>query len=117
MAIMTLSEFRNVTHALVERLPKDLFTNLNGGITVQPNRAGDARNDRLTLGEYIEDAVMSRSIVLYYGSFRELFRDDSLSVWSEEIEETVLHELRHHVEALAGLDDLSREEELDPDAY
>ena len=113
MAVMTLREFQDVTHALVERLPEELFTNLNGGITVQPQLCSDTRTDRVTLGEYIEDPVMGRSIVLYYGSFRDLFRDDSLSVWSREIEETVLHELRHHVEALAGLDDLSREEEME----
>jgi len=31
----------------------------------------------------------------------------------EEIEETILHELRHHVESLAGIDDLSVEEMLE----
>ena len=113
MAVLTLREFQDVTQALVERLPEYLSTNLNGGITVQPQLCSDTRTDRVTLGEYIEDPVMGRSIVLYYGSFRDLFRNDSLSVWSREIEETVLHELRHHVEALAGLDDLSREEEME----
>ena len=34
MAVMTLREFQDVTHALVERLPEELFTNLNGGISV-----------------------------------------------------------------------------------
>ncbi len=113
MAVMTLREFQDVTHAIVERLPEGLFTNLNGGITVQPQMCADTRKDRVTLGEYIEDPVMGQFIVLYYGSFRNLFRDDPISVWSREIEETVLHELRHHVEALAGLDDLSREEEME----
>lgn len=33
--------------------------------------------------------------------------------WENELKETILHELRHHVEIMAGVDYLSEEEKAD----
>lgn len=62
------------------------------------------------MGEYLEDPGLGRLVILYYGSFRESLGSAPENEWNEEIEETILHELRHHVESLAGIDDLSVEE-------
>ena len=40
----------------------------------------------------------------------EVLKDKPLEIWETEIMETVRHELRHHLEAQAGRDDLVREE-------
>ena len=69
-----------------------------------------ADGDFLVMGEYIEDPAMGNLIALYYGSFVEELGDAPDSEWAEEIEETVLHEFRHHVELMAGVDFLSEEE-------
>jgi hypothetical protein len=45
-------------------------------------------------------------IVLYWGSFRGLAGRDSDFDWEAEIWETLTHELRHHLESLAGDDAL-----------
>lgn len=45
-------------------------------------------------------------VVLYYGSFRSLARKDPGFDWEAEIHETVEHEVMHHLEWLAGRDDL-----------
>jgi len=45
-------------------------------------------------------------LVLYYGSFRNLARLDPDLDWEAEIHETVEHELKHHLESLAGEDEL-----------
>lgn len=45
-------------------------------------------------------------VVLYYGSFRNLARLDADFDWEAEIHETVEHEIKHHLESLAGQDDL-----------
>lgn len=45
-------------------------------------------------------------VVLYYGSFRSLARMDPGFDWEAEIHETVEHEVKHHLEWLAGRDEL-----------
>jgi hypothetical protein len=45
-------------------------------------------------------------IVLYWGSFRGLAARDPEFDWEHEIWETLTHELRHHLESLAGDDAL-----------
>ncbi|MBP1761193.1 MAG: hypothetical protein H6Q64_735, partial [Firmicutes bacterium] len=62
------------------------------------------------MGEYVEDGLGGCFIVFYYGSFVALLSDDPLEVWKEEIIDTVLHEVQHHMEAQAGRDDLARQE-------
>ena len=59
------------------------------------------------MGEYIEDGIMGCSIILYYGSFVHLLEDSSRE-WEEELWDIIVHELRHHLESLAGVDDLVR---------
>lgn len=68
-----------------------------------------------TLGECVTEAYPSswegpetvRSVVLlYWGSFRALAGVDPGFDWSEQIWETLTHELRHHLESLADTDDL-----------
>ena len=63
-----------------------------------------------TLGECIpietgSDHVLSR-VVLYHGSFSELARERDDFDWQAEAWETLLHELRHHVEWQAETDSL-----------
>ena len=45
-------------------------------------------------------------IVLYWGSFESLAGENPAFDWEEEIWETLTHELRHHLESLAGDDAL-----------
>lgn len=106
---MNLDQFRNCAHRIIGSLPSDLFKQLNGGILVLDEKNEEA--DSLVMGEYIEDPVMGKTILLYYGSFVEDLEDKSEEEWLEEIEDTILHELRHHVESLAGVDYLSEEED------
>ena len=39
-----------------------------------------------------------------------LLEDEPEQVWIEEIIETVFHEMQHHLESMAGRDDLARQE-------
>lgn len=51
------------------------------------------------------DTVRSR-VVLYWGSFQALAKLDPRFDWEEETWETLTHELYHHLESLAGEDEL-----------
>ncbi|MDO9509092.1 MAG: metallopeptidase family protein [Thermovirgaceae bacterium] len=111
MAFMSLKNFTRFANEVAEALPPELFRQLDGGIFVEPSAKEEG--EYLLMGEYIEDPGMGKMIFLYYGSFREILCDASIGEWKEEIEDTVVHELRHHIESLAGVDDLSLEEELE----
>lgn len=111
MGFMSLKDFTRYADKITNTLPPELFKHLNGGIVVEPSSKEDG--DYLLLGEYIEDPGLGKMVLLYYGSFRELLGEASINDWKEEIEETLIHELRHHVESLAGIDDLSDEETLE----
>ena len=108
MTRLAFSAFKALADRLADELPPELTRGLNGGILVVPRRV--RRGGFWILGEYVEDG-MGRTILLYHGSFREVFGEEPREVWEEEIRETLVHELTHHVEALAGVDDLTREEE------
>ena len=108
MPVMNLKLFRQAVLKIIGTLPAELLVCLNGGIIVESSIKEEG--DYITMGEYIEDPGLGNIIILYYGSFREAMGNASFEEWNEEITETVIHELRHHIESLAGVDDLSAEE-------
>lgn len=109
MPVMNLKLFRQAVLEAVETLPAELLERLNGGIIVEPSIKEEG--DYVIMGEYIEDPGLGNIIILYYGSFRDAMSNAPFEEWNEEIRETVIHELRHHIESLAGVDDLSAEED------
>jgi predicted Zn-dependent protease with MMP-like domain len=109
---MNINKFRETANNIMEGLPEELFKQLNGGIIVLDEKKGDG--ECLVMGEYVEDPFLGKTILLYYGSFVEDLEDASFKEWAEEIEDTIIHELRHHIESLAGVDYLSDEEKLEP---
>src|SRR5688572_29417077 len=68
-----------------------------------------------TMGECITETYPSEyggpdtirsAVVLYYGSFRAIALEDGDFDWRDQIHETILHELQHHLEHLASEDTL-----------
>jgi hypothetical protein len=110
-AALSFREFRALAGRLVDRVPPVLARELSGGFQVAPGARRDG--DLYVLGEYVEDPALGRLIVLYYGSFVAVCRGADRAVWEKELWETIRHELRHHLEALAGTEDLAREEEAE----
>jgi predicted Zn-dependent protease with MMP-like domain len=110
-----IESFTALADQMVERIPPRFLDGLNGGIVIveEPFRNATDPPDLYILGHYIDDFAMGRYIALYYGSFVQLFRDEPRQVWEEELWETILHELRHHVERQAGIGDLDLEDELE----
>jgi hypothetical protein len=66
---------------------------------------GECSTGELDLGMDLPDAMRS-GIHLYHGSFARLAELDPDFDWEGELEETVVHELRHHRESAAGEDAL-----------
>jgi hypothetical protein len=103
-----LDGFTELAGELVDRIPPRLCRNLNGGFMVLPEAKKE--DEFYIMGEYLEDPVLGCYIVFYYGSFAAVLDGEPAEVWQDELFETIRHELRHHLELMAGVDDLAREE-------
>lgn len=69
------------------------------------------------LGEYFSGGSLGRYIAIYYGSFTAVFGDADNADYKSELEKTLKHELTHHIESLAGEDDLDDEDDAYLAAY
>ena len=108
MAILTFERFAEVLDEVIGRIPPRYLRGLTGGFNLQDGKKREG--GYLILGEYIESGMLGSFIMFYYGSFVDLLRGEPVESWEAEITETVLHELQHHLEYMAGRDDLAREE-------
>jgi len=108
MSKPSFNKFATMMDRAVDRIPPHFLRNLTGGFNL---RKGQKREgEYYVLGEYIEDSLLGCFIVFYYGSFIALLGDEPDDCWEAEIVDTVLHEMQHHLESLAGRDDLARKE-------
>jgi predicted Zn-dependent protease with MMP-like domain len=116
---MQFSEFERRARAVWESIPARYRQGVDGLIVDRGAKAHDEDPDVYTLGECVTEEYPSQyggpetirsAVVLYYGSFREVARDDDEFDWQDEIRETLMHELGHHLESLATEDAL---EDLD----
>jgi hypothetical protein len=64
------------------------------------------------LMDLIPGAPVSSIIRLWFGSFVAIEADQGELEWEEELEETIRHELQHHLEWRAGVDHLGDEDDL-----
>ena len=110
---MDFHSFSSLADEMVERIPPELLQGLNGGIVVrrEARRRADDPPGVYLLGEYVQDPVLGAFIVLYHGSFRRVLGGSPPEQWARELWDTLRHELRHHVEARAGVRDLELEDE------
>ncbi len=112
---MKFEDFERHARDVFEEIPEAYRDGVDG-LTI---RRDAPRHPELpgiyTLGECLTEEHLSdfgsadttRSVIaLYWGSFRALAQQNPDFDWEEEIWETLTHELRHHLESLAGDDAL-----------
>ena len=121
---MTYQAFTAAVEQMVDEIPEQFLEGLQGVHVLEEEHPEEDYEDVWRLGEYLdpgpEDFLgggegLGRHIALYYGSFKRIASGDRGFDWEDEIWETLTHELRHHVESLAGemglvLDDERRAE-------
>jgi len=119
---MTFEAFEALVEEMVAEIPETFLQGLQGVHVLQDAHPEDEFDDVFRLGEYLDPGPgdflgagegLGRHIAMYYGSFVEVARDDPQFDWEGEIWETLTHELRHHVESLAGEDFLVQEDVSD----
>jgi hypothetical protein len=114
---MTFERFLETAYRLWDQIPEHFKRGLQGMHVLEKAKRDPDEPGLFRLGEYLSPGYPSvlggfeglgRHIALYYGSFRAVAYPGF--DWEGEIWETLLHELRHHLEFLAGRDDLVEED-------
>ena len=111
---MNFETFTERAERILADVPPEFLAGVVG-VHVHRERRGHKQIPRYyTLGECSDDPLtrlgdpgeMKSTIHLYHGSFRALSREDPEFDWEAELSETILHEIRHHIEDRAGIRDL-----------
>lgn len=112
---MRFEEFEALARELYEEIPEVYLEGIDG-LTVRreapehPDHPGVYTLGECLTEEHVSDygsSETTRSVIaLYWGSFRALSERSESFDWEEETWETLTHELRHHLESLAGDDAL-----------
>ena len=102
--ILSFDQVGDLLDEMAEEFPEEFYAELNGGISLLPEAREDPEGEDLyIMGEYCND-MMGRYIVLYYGSFAALARQEDWTEedWEDELYTTLAHEFTHHMEGRAG---------------
>lgn len=119
---MTFPEFRETLQEMVDEIPAEFMRGLQAVLALEEEHPEPEYQDVWRMGEYLDigpesflgdSGGIGRHVVLYWGSFRRIAEADPEFDWEDEVWETLTHELRHHVESLAGDASLIDQDELD----
>lgn len=112
---MDFQDFERSARQAFEEIPEQYLEGIDGLTVVRETLAHPTLPEVFTLGHCLTEEHPSdyggpdttRShIALYWGSFQALAERDPDFDWEGELWETLTHELRHHLESLAGDDAL-----------
>jgi len=112
---MDYESFEARAHELWEEIPAAFREGIDGIVVREEAEAHPQYPELYTMGMCFTEPYPSgysgpettRSyLALYWGSFREVAAGDAAFDWEGELWETITHELRHHLEALADDDTL-----------
>lgn len=112
---MDFNEFQAVAEAAFQAIPPQFREGIDGLVVRTEAETHPEMPDIFTLGycqtesypsDWVGPETTRSTILLYYGSFSAVARQEPDFDWEAEIHETVEHEVRHHVESLAGADGL-----------
>jgi len=99
-----IDEVEEILEEICEKIPKYAYDKLNGGIILSEDtkyHEESVGDSLIILGEYKRD-ITGNMIVIYYGSFMEMFGYYSHDRLYEKLEHTLLHEFTHHLEFMAN---------------
>ncbi len=112
---MNYATFERVAHEVFSEVPDEYRAGIVALRVLPEVHRHPSLPDVYTMGECVTEAFPSgfdgpetvqSLVVLYHGSFRRLAAQEPEFDWEEQIWETIVHEIQHHLESLAGQDDL-----------
>ncbi len=123
---MTFPEFQDTLAGMVDEIPAEFLEGLQAVLALEEEHPEPDFQDVWRMGEYLDmgpdsflggSVGIGRHVVLYWGSFCRIAEGDPDFDWEEELWETLTHELRHHVESLAGDASLIAQDEIDAQGF
>lgn len=110
--MLTLEEFRKLVKREIRRIPAMYMADIEA-ILVEEElcRSPDEPRQFVVLGRYYTNFQhQGPTIVLYYGSFLQVFPHLTRRMMAREIARTLAHELLHHWEMRSGVDNLGEQD-------
>lgn len=120
---MDFESFATLLEEMVAEVPDEFMRDLQGVHVLPEAVREEGLEDVYRMGEYLDPGPadflgagegLGRHVAIYHGSFVAIAEMDPDFDWEEEAWETLTHELRHHVESLAGEDFLVQLDEMEP---
>lgn len=115
----TIDETNDMLDEIADSLPYELYDKLSGGIVLLPQAKIHPQaidNDLYILGEYCTSSI-GRNIRIYYGSLARVYSSCTREQYYNHLRDVLVHEVRHHVESLAGYRDLIVYDEVQLEEY
>lgn len=101
----TIDEVEEILNEIYDEFPPYVFNNLNLGVhlneEVKLHKDSVKEKPMYVLGEYIK-GKMGRQIIIYYGSFINVYSYLNRDMFKNELRKTFAHELTHHMEDQGG---------------
>jgi hypothetical protein len=110
----SIEEVQIILDEIAEELPPEIYKDLNGGIILLPQvkfHKKSVDNDLYVMGEYRNERISGRYIIVYYGSVERLYGNLSRNRLKNKLRSVIKHEFIHHLESLAGEKHLEIEDE------
>ena len=118
--MVTIEEVEEMLDEIAMTLPQEFYYKLNGGILLLPEVKKDKeakRNDLYIMGEYHHERHLGRYIIIFYGSFMEVYGYLPKEKLYEKLKSTLIHEFTHHIESLAGDHSLAEKDRREMEEY
>jgi hypothetical protein len=110
----SIEEVQIILDEIAEELPPEIYKDLNGGIILLPQvkfHKKSVDNDLYVMGEYRNERISGRYIIVYYGSVERLYGNLPRNRLKNKLRSVIKHEFIHHLESLAGEKHLEIEDE------
>ena len=114
-----IEEFDQMLSEIADEIPAEIFNRLNGGIILREECMlhPEGEGDLFIMGQYSCRHDLGRCIYIYYGSFMRTHGHLPREALREQLRATLLHELTHHLESLAGEKDLALQDRRKLEEY
>lgn len=113
--MITYEEFEEMAQGIIEGVPQEFFQGLNGGVHLKPEKrlhpVSKENAPVYIMGLYTKSDVLGCHIDLFYGSFATTYGVFPREHQEKALRDILLHELRHHIELLCGMQDLIYKDE------
>jgi len=115
----TIDAVEEMLSEIADEIPGMYFEQLNGGVILleECKEHPESQGNLYIMGEYCSRRDLGRYINIYYGSFMRAYAYVPEEVLRRQLRASLLHELTHHLESLAGERDLVVQDQMELAEY